>query len=81
MLAATTRARGAAMLDGDPERGGPAMSMAAGVALRVAAGVALLAYAVVAFGHGNGVKPLLPAVVGAYLLIRGLSGLGAGNRP
>jgi hypothetical protein len=57
------------------------MSMAAGVVLRVAAGVALLAYAVVAFGHGNGVKPLLPAVVGAYLLIRGLSGLGAGNRP
>jgi hypothetical protein len=57
------------------------MSMAAGVVLRVAAGVALLAYAVAAFGHGNGVKPLLPAVVGAYLLIRGLSGLEAGNRP
>jgi hypothetical protein len=51
--------------------------MAAGVVLRVA----LLAYAVVAFGHGNGVKPLLPAVVGGYLLLRGLSGLGAGNRP
>ena len=42
------------------------MSMAAGVVLRVAAGVTLLAYAVVAFGHGNGVKPLLPATVGAY---------------
>jgi hypothetical protein len=48
--------------------------MTSGVALRVVAGVALLAYALVAFlGLGKGLSPLLPAVVGAYLLIRGLT--------
>jgi hypothetical protein len=55
------------------ERDAAAMTMTTGVALRVAAGVALLAYAVFAFSHGNGLKPLLPAAVGAYLLIRGLT--------
>ena len=45
-----------------------------GVALRVAAGLALLAYALVAcIGLGKGLGPLLPAVVGAYLVLRGLT--------
>ena len=56
------------------------MTMTAGAVLRMA-GLALLVYAVVAFGHGNGVKPLLPAVVGAYLLVRGLTSPGAGSQP
>ena len=57
------------------------MTITAGAVVRVAAGLALLVYAVVALGHGNGVKPLLPAVVGAYLLVRGLASAGAGSRP
>jgi hypothetical protein len=57
------------------------MTTTNGIVLRVAAGVALLVYAAVAFGHGNGVRPLLPAVVGAYLLIRGLTSRGAGSPP
>jgi hypothetical protein len=45
-----------------------------GVALRVAAGVALLAHAVFAFtGPRQRRQPLLPAAVGAGLLIRGSS--------
>jgi hypothetical protein len=55
------------------KRDAAAMTMTTGVVLRVAAGVALLAYAVFAFSHGNGLKPLLPAVGGGYLLIRGLT--------
>jgi hypothetical protein len=48
--------------------------MTIGVALRVVAGVALLAYALIAFfGLHRGLGPLLPAVVGAYLLVRGLT--------
>jgi hypothetical protein len=49
--------------------------MTTGVALRVAVGLALLAYAVVAFVVlDRGLSPLLPAAVGAYLLLRGLTG-------
>jgi uncharacterized membrane protein len=48
--------------------------MTTAVAVRVIAGVALLAYALVAFiGLHKGLSPLLPAVVGAYLLVRGLA--------
>jgi hypothetical protein len=48
--------------------------MTTGVALRVVAGVALLAYALVALiGLHKGLSPLLPALVGAYLLVRGLA--------
>jgi hypothetical protein len=48
--------------------------MTAGVTLRVLAGVALLAYALVALiSLHKGLSPLLPAVVGAYLLVRGLA--------
>jgi hypothetical protein len=57
------------------------MTTTTGIVLRVAAGVALLVYSAVAFGHGNGVKPLLPALVGAYLLIRGLTSRAAGSPP
>jgi uncharacterized membrane protein len=48
--------------------------MPTGVALRVVAGLALLAYALVAFiSLHRGLSPLLPAAVGAYLLVRGLT--------
>jgi hypothetical protein len=48
--------------------------MTTAVAVRVIAGVALLAYALVAFiGLHKGLSPLLPGVVGAYLLVRGLA--------
>ena len=51
--------------------------MNTGVVIRVVAGVALLAYAVVAYvGFDKGGTPLLPAVVGMYLLIRGLTSHG-----
>jgi len=42
-------------------------------AIRVVAGIALLAYAAFAFSqHGHGLKPLLPAAAGTFLLLRGL---------
>jgi hypothetical protein len=48
--------------------------MTTAVAVRVIAGVALLAYALVAFiSLHKGLSPLLPAAVGAYLLVRGLT--------
>jgi hypothetical protein len=48
--------------------------MTTAVAVRVIAGVALLAYALVAFiSLHKGPSPLLPAAVGAYLLVRGLA--------
>lgn len=50
------------------------MRVTTGVALRVVAGLALLAYALVAFiSLGKGLSPLLPAIVGAYLLLRGFT--------
>ena len=44
-----------------------------GVMLRWVAGIGLIVYAAVAVGHHHGstASPLLPAVVGAFLLIRG----------
>lgn len=44
-----------------------------GGALRWVAGIGLLVYAAVALSHHHGstASPLLPAVVGAFLLIRG----------
>jgi hypothetical protein len=64
------------LLDGEPDgaRKEAVMRIPAGVAVRVVAGLALLAYALVAFiSLGKGLSPLLPAAVGAYLLIRGLT--------
>jgi len=54
-----------------------AITMTTAVALRVVAGVALLAYALVAFiSLHKGLSPLLPAAVGGYLLVRGLTSRG-----
>ena len=53
------------------------MTVTTGAVLRVVAGVALLAYVLVAFfGRHKGLGPLLPAVVGAYLLVRGFTSRG-----
>jgi hypothetical protein len=54
--------------------------MRTGAVVRVAAGVVLLGYALVAFvGLGRALSPLLPALVGAYLLVRGLTGREVGD--
>ncbi len=56
------------------------MRITTGVALRVVAGLVLLAYALVAFiSLGKGLSPLLPAIAGAYLLVRGLTSRKVGD--